>query len=76
MPRKSKDQTLPLGSIRNPESMVHPKHHSLFGRLNFQGMFLASWNMKNVGFMSRWVAPLDPIARRQWGESGLLWMSR
>ena len=30
-PRKSKDQTLPIGRIGNPECMDHPKDHSLFG---------------------------------------------
>ncbi len=31
IPRKSKDQTLPIGRIGNPCSMDHPKDHSLFG---------------------------------------------
>ena len=29
------DQILPIGRIGNPESVDHPKDHSLLGRLDF-----------------------------------------
>ena len=61
-PRKSKDQTLPIGRIRNPCSMDHPKAHSLFFLvLDFQGL---NQRKKLVG---GWTNPFEKYADRQIG---------
>ena len=48
------DQTLPIGRIGNPESMDHPKDHSLFGRLDSQGTSFGGFDSwyEGIIFMS------------------------
>ncbi len=59
---------LPHGRIGNPESMDHPKNHSLFGRLDFQGSVNlqwkssgAKWSEKNMRLLSHAVTEIGKI---------------
>ena len=80
MPRKCKDQTLPIGRIGNPWSMDNPKDHSLFG-FGLPGYTwypkhplkngCCSWMTPNHSSLARWCflttpPPKKKIKNKKW----------